>query len=59
MITNKIFLSRAITIELTEYDNGVKDASIDYDDCNLDVSFSIEKDKAIEIVNALKLHFGI
>jgi hypothetical protein len=66
MIETKIKLSSSCELILNTYDNGVHEATLDYVEhacdhwsSDTDTSINIEKDKATEIVNALKLHFGI
>ena len=66
MTETKIELSSSCEIVLNTYENGVTEATLDYvehstDHWNSDsnTSIYIDKDKATEIVNALKLHFGI
>ena len=66
MTETKITLSSSCEIVLNTYDNNVTEATLDYIEHACDhwssdsnTSIYIEKDKAIEIVNALKLHFGI
>jgi len=66
MTETKITLSSSCEIVLNTYDNNVTEVTLDYVEHASDhyssdsnTSICIEKDKAIEIVNALKLHFGI
>ena len=66
MTETKITLSSSCEIVLNTYDNNVTEVTLDYVEHACDyyssdsnTSICIEKDKAIEIVNALKLHFGI
>ncbi len=66
MTETKIALSYSCEIVFNTYVNGVQDANLEYVEHASDhyssdsnTSICIEKDKAIEIVNALKLHFGI
>ena len=66
MTETKITLSSSCEIVFNTYDNNVTEVTLDYVEHACDhyssdsnTSIYIEKDKAIEIVNALKLHFGI
>lgn len=66
MTETKIVLSSSCEIVVNTYDNNVTEAYVEYVEHASDhyssdsnTSIYIEKAKAIEIVNALKLHFGI